>query len=328
MTHRNRLLAFGACAALVAGSTFLAAPAVAAPNSAACISAQTALGFSLDSASVDIGLAYDLKAAIAAVEAAGVALEEAYLNADVAETEVYAAYESAFEAFEAAIVAVDLTQAALDAAQTAKIFADDRVEAAELALAAVGADDAAGRLAAEAELTAARAVQTEATSELATRQVERDAAPASLVAAEAVLMEAQTALDNALYTDDLIAAEDAYYAAVDVIEGILSDLDGPGTSPEEVQALVNAALAACAATGNGTGQGIEVPVIAITPGPPSNPGVVAAGTSTGTGRGLNVQTAASDSGERGSVLELTGAAGAALLLLSGVALWFRRSTRA
>ncbi|PVE15664.1 hypothetical protein DDA93_13940 [Arthrobacter sp. Bz4] len=70
-------MTFGTCAALIAGSTFLAAsPAVAAPASASCVAAQSALGAALDSASVDIGLAYDLKTALAAIEAASEALDQ------------------------------------------------------------------------------------------------------------------------------------------------------------------------------------------------------------------------------------------------------------
>ncbi|MHA7154004.1 hypothetical protein [Arthrobacter sp. TMN-50] len=332
MTHRNRLLTFGTCSALIVGSAFIAAsPAAAAPASASCVSAQTALGAALDSASVDIGLAYDLKAALAAVEAAGLALEAAWIEADLAATEEYAAVEAAYAAYDEAAMALEATAAAVDAAQTVKILADDRVKAAELALAAVAADDTAGRVAAEAELTAALAAQAEATTALTARQAERDAAPAALAAAEEVLMEAENALNLATNSEAVIAAENAYYAAVEVIEAVLADLDGAGTSPEEVQVLVNAALAACAATGTeeGTGQDFEVPVVAVTPSTPPAPGGAAPETTAVAGRGLNIQSAAADSApDNASVLTFGGAAGVVLVLLSGAVGWLRRSARA
>lgn len=326
MTHRNRLLTFSSCAALIAGSAFITAtPAAAAPNSESCVTAQVALAGVLDSASVDIALAYELKAALTAVEAASLALDEAWMAADAAAAEEYAAYEVAIEAYESAIVAIEATQVALDAAQTIKILADDRVIAAELALAAVADGDDDARLAAEAELAAALIAQADATAALSARQAERDAAPAAFDAADAALMDAQTALDNALYTEAVLTAENNYFAAIEVIEGVLSALGGPGTSVEEVQVLVNAAIAACAATGAGTGQEIEVPVVNIVPSTPAAPGTAAPAA----GRGLNVQTAAAEtSATDGGALAIGGLATGALLLLSGAAVWLRRSTRA
>lgn len=327
MTHRNRLLTFGSCAALVAGSAFITAtPAAAAPNSESCVTAQVALAGALDSASVDIALAYELKAALTAVEAASLALDEAWMAADAAAAEEYAAYEVAIQAYESAIVAIEATQIALDAAQTIKILADDRVVAAELALAAVAEGDDEARVVAEAELAAALIAQADATAALSARQAERDAAPVAFEAADAALMEAQTALDNALYSEAVIAAETNYFAAVEVIEGVLSALGGPGTSVEEVQVLVNAAIAACAATGAGTGQGIEVPVVAVVP--TTSPAAPGAATPTA-GRGLNVQTAAVETpATDGGALAIGGLAGSALMLLSGAAVWLRRSTKA
>ena len=326
MTHRNRLLTFSSCAALVAGSAFItSAPATAAPNSASCVTAQTALAGALDSASVDIALAYELKAALAAVEAASLALDEAWMAAEAAAAAEYAAYELAIEAYESAIVAIEATELALDTAQTIKILADDRVIAAELAVAAVADGDDDARLAAEAELAAALIAQTDATAALSARQAERDAAPAAFEAADAALMNAQTALDNALYSEAVNTAETNYFAAIEVIEAVLSALGGPGTSVEEVQVLVNAAIAACAATGAGTGQEIEVPVVAIVPSTPAPPSAV---TPTA-GRGLNVQTAAAQtSATDAGTLAIGGLATGALMLLSGAAVWLRRSTRA
>ena len=332
MTLHKRLLTFGTCAALIAGSSFLSAsPALASPASGSCVSAQAALGAALDSASVDIGLAYDLKAAIASVEAAGLVLEEAWLTADSAAAEEYAAVEAAYVAYDEAVMALEAADVAVDAAQTAKILSDDRVEAAEIALAAIAEGDDAGRLAAETELTAALSAQVAATAALTARQAERDAAPAALAAAEAALIEAEDALNAAINNEALIAAEEVYFAAIEVVEAIFVKLDGGGISPEEVQVLVNAALAACAATGGDQGSGVdyEVPVVAVVPSTPAAPGAVATGTTAVAGRGLNIQTAGSDTvADSSGALTLGGAAGAALVLLSGAGVWLRRSTRA
>ncbi|GAA1123809.1 hypothetical protein [Arthrobacter flavus] len=328
MTHRNRLMTFGTCAALVAGSTFLvASPVAAAPASGSCVAAQSALGAALGSASVDIGLAYDLKAALTAIEAASEALDQAWIDAEIGAVHEFAAYDAAIAALETAAMALETTQAALDAAQTAKFLADDRVVAAELALAAVPDGDDAARLAAEAELAAARAFQVEATTVLAARQTERDTAPDAFAAAEEALMEAQLVLQNALDTAAVATAENNYYAAIETIEAVLAALDStnPGTSVEEVQVLVNAAIAACAATGAGTGQDIEVPVVAIVPSTPAAPGAAAPAA----GRGLNVQTAAAEAPKTdGGALAIGGLAGGALILLSGAAVWLRRSAKA
>ncbi|MHA7277233.1 hypothetical protein ACX80O_12025 [Arthrobacter sp. Hz1] len=328
MTHRNRLLTFGTCTALMAGSAFLsAAPAAAQTNPTTCVSVQVALGSALDSASVDIELAYQLKAAIAAIEAAGLAFSEALEAADLAAAEEYAAFDEAIQAYEAAAMAVEGTQAALDAAQTVKILADDRVEAAELALAAVVDGDDAGRVAAEAELAAALVAQADVTTALTVRQTERDAAPAALAAADAILMEAQIALDAVLYTEAVSTAEDNYFSAVEAAEATLAALGGTGTSIEEVQTLVDAVVTACAAPGgdDGAGPSVAAPVVVVTPSAPTAPAPAAVAV---TKRGLNVQTAAGDTaGARDDSLALGGAAGGALLLLSGAAVWLRRSAR-
>ena len=104
MNTRSCLLTVGVSALLATGSVLTAAPASAAPGSAECLTAQSALGAQLGVASVDIALANQLRAAIATFESLGAQLEPLYVEADLAVADELAALDAAdaavFEASE------------------------------------------------------------------------------------------------------------------------------------------------------------------------------------------------------------------------------------
>lgn len=322
MTTRNHLLAVASTATLVAGSLFLTtAPATAAPDSQTCVSARAELGAAIDSASVDIALAYDLKAAFAAIDQAAVDLEAAWLEAELAAEDEGLLFEAALVDLDNAGLALDEAQLKLEQQPQLQTDYDDATKAvldAEDELELVDVSDEEALAAARAKLAAALTAKQDAADVLANMQPNYDAAAAAFDAAERAMTDAETAYFDALFTEAIMAAEDKFFAAIEMIESILVALDGPGTSPEQVEAMVDAVIEACASTGAREGT------------PPATDPAVSAGvvsnTPVSTNRGLNIQSAAGKEAETSQTALSAGGLLAGIAVSSAVIVMVRRRT--
>lgn len=318
MTTRNHLLAVGSTVALVAGSLLLTtAPATAAPDSQTCVSARAELGAAVDSASVDIALAYDLKAAFAAIDQAAVELEDAWLEAEFAAEDEGILFDEALLAYDEAAVELADAETQLVQLKQDQDDATTAVDTAQAELDAVDVNDTSALAAAQAKLVAAQAAQQEAAEALAGMQTTYDDALAGFEMADQALTDAETAYFDALFTDAVAAAEDKFFAAIEKIESIVVALDGPGTSPEQVEAMVDAVIDACAAAGTGEGT------------PPASDSAISTGVDSdapaSTDRGLNIQTAAVEETEAGrNVMAAGGLLGAGTAIIAAVVVMVRR----
>lgn len=321
MTTRNHLLAVASAAALVAGSLFLAtAPATAAPDSQTCVSARAELGAVIDSAGVDIALAYDLKAAFAAIDQAAVELESAWLEAELAAEDEGILFDDALVTFDDAGIALDAALTALERLPQQQKIYDDAAQAvldAQAELDIVDVSDAEALAAAEAKLATALVAQEEAAVALADIQTNYDAADAAFDAADQALIDAETAYFDALFTEAVMAAEDKFFAAIEKIESIVVALEGPGTSPEQVEAMVDSVIEACAASGTGEGT------------PPASGSTVSTAVDSNapvsTNRGFNIQTAAAEEAETSqNLLTVGGLLGAGTAIFAVVIVMVRR----
>ncbi|WP_035775960.1 hypothetical protein [Arthrobacter sp. H5] len=313
MKTRSCLLSIGSSAALVGGSLFFAAaPATAAPDSPACISATSALNVVLDSATVDLALVQELKVSITAIEAAALELQAAFEAADLAAAPLYAEFETALQAAETAAATLDQADIELAAAVAIQAQAEVRLAAANAALIAAQEDGDNDLIAiAQAEVDAATEAETAAALTVTERQTGLDAAVAAFAAAEESVIVAETALSEALFTDAIAAAETKYFTAIETTEALLATLGArPGTNPETIRSLVDTVIATCAAT-----------AVANTPAAPAP---VAANVE---GRGLNIQTAAADDGVGGNVLLFGGLAGAGVMLSAAGAFALRNRSK-
>lgn len=210
MNTRSCLLTVGVSALLATGSVLTAAPASAAPSSAECVAAQTALSTQLGIASVDISLANQLREAMASLDAVGAQLEPLYAAAELD---------------------VQDELDALDRAVNAEVEAWDRLEDANDALAAVDPADIAAVEAAQKEQQDAEDAYNLANEELAKANAAYTlAADAAYTAPEIVALEAQA--------DAAFASFDDAFTRLGLTEG---------SDPEQLTVLVDAALAACSA---------------------------------------------------------------------------------
>lgn len=328
MTTRNHLLAVGSTVALVAGSLLLtSAPATAAPDSQACVSARAELGAVIDSASVDIALAYDLKAAFAAIDQAAVELEDAWLEAEFAAEDEGLLFDAAIDAYDEAVVILAEAESKLAQQPQLQMNYDNATKAvgnAQAELDEVDVNDADALGAAQEKLTAAQAAQQEAADLLAggqTVQADFDAAIAAFDAADQAVFDAETAYFDAQFTDAVAAAEEKFFAAIEKIESIVVALEGPGTSPEQVEATVDSVIEACAAAGTGEGT------------PPASDSAVSTAVDSNapasTNRGFNIQTAAAEEAETGhNMLTVGGILGAGTAIFAAVIVMVRRRTSA
>lgn len=306
MNTRSSLLTVGVSALLVTGSAFAAAPASAAPNSQECLTAQSALSAQLGVASVDLAIANELRAAISVLDTVGPQLAALWDAADASLADEEAAIVAAEAAVTTAFDNSDLAEAALANAQELQFQAQGNLEDANEALEAdpenVELQEAVD--AAERALTDANAAVAGAETAATDAAAAIDPALAAVRAAYEALEAASIAAYN---TAEITALEAQSTEAFLSIEASLAALGAtPGTDPDQLIALADAAIAAC------SGAAVK-PAAVVAPQQ----------------RGLNVQTAGTS--EAGATdpanLALLGLAGLGAMAAAGAVVVRRRSAR-
>lgn len=307
MNTRSCLLTVGVSALLATGSVITAAPASAAPGSAECVSAQSALNAQLGVASVDISLANSLRSAIERYNGASADAEAAFYaafaQAEDEERVMAAAEEAAQLAYDAWLAADE----ALVAAVAAEQAASDEVIAAKARLDAVPDGDEEARLAAEADLTAAQEAERAAETIVLSRVQEESDAEELYNTAEQAAAVAFDAFDMAIQTPEFVAAQEAVATAYRSFEEAMIAIGAtPGIDPRSLTGLADAAVAACSA-----------PAVANIP---------ALTVSAPQQRGLNIQTAAHDTGatDPANLALLAGLAGFGTAAAAGAVVVVRR----
>ncbi|MFJ5861900.1 hypothetical protein ACIQCM_10795 [Pseudarthrobacter sp. NPDC092439] len=222
--------------------------------------------------------------------------------------------------FEAALAAAGITEesvaqleAAAEAAAAAEAKYFDLLDAAE-------AGPLAELEAAEADLEAASAATVEAEAALAAAQgsgdadaiaeaeTARDEAVAAETAAAQLVDDLTAAYEAAVSTPEILAAEEAYDAAVAEFEAALGMLSLDEESAANLMALFDAFLAAC----NPEAIGSDTPAVVPAATPVVN-------------KGLNVQTAVeAEPATHPGLALLAGLLAAGIAVPSGVALRMRR----
>lgn len=310
MNTRSCLLTVGVSALLATGTVLTAAPASAAPGSAECVAAQSALKTQLGIASVDISLANQLRTALATFESLDAQLEPLYVEAELALADELAALDAAEIAAYDASLAEEAAKALLTAAQSAEAAASSDLAAAEQAvLDAQG--DAAAVEAAEAQHDLAQKRYDIAVAATAKAQVDADTAWKTFEAADAAFAEANdvflSAADVAYATAEILALEAQYGATIVSFEDAFTRLGlTEGTDPEQLIALADAAVAAC------SGPAVQTPVVRAA-APQQQ-------------RGLNIQTAVHDAGatDPANLALLAGLAGLGAAAATGAVVVVRR----
>ena len=320
MNTRCCLLAVGVSALLATGSVLTAAPASAAPGSAECLTAQSALGAQLGVASVDIALANQLRAAIATFESLGTQLEPLYVEADLAVADELAALDAADAAVFEASEIFNAAAALLAATQSAEATALADRDAAQAVVDGLPDGDPALE-AAEAELEQAQARLDIAAAATVQATTDEAAAQAALDAAFMEYDEADQAyvlaFDAAYGTPEILALEAQVETAAASFDDALVRLSlTEGSDPQQLIALADAVVAACSA-----------PAVAHTPvaQTPSAHTPVARPAAPQQ-RGLNIQTAADDAGatDPANLTLLAGLAGFGAVTAAGAVVVVRR----
>ncbi|GAB3546345.1 hypothetical protein GCM10027404_06590 [Arthrobacter tumbae] len=312
MNTRSCLLTVGVSALIATGSVLTAAPASAAPGSAECLTAQTALSAQLGVASVDLSIANQLRAAITELETIGTQLEGLYPQLDAA----VAAEIAAFDAADIAAIGADeaLRTAKLDLAAADMDFAvaTERLRLATAALEAEPEDPEA-----IAELDAARAGVNTAVLAQETASGDIATAQAALLEVERTGIALEAAYAAAYVSLGVEALELRAFAFSADIEALLTALGATeGTDPQQLIDLADAAVAACSAPAVAQAPIAHTPVAQA-------PVVRAAAPQQ---RGLNIQTAAHDAGatDPANLALLAGLAGFGTATAAGAVVVVRR----
>lgn len=273
MTAGSKWVAAGSSAAVLAGGLFLGAPAASAAPG--------------DAACLQASTQFEAALAAAGISEESVARLEAAADAAAAAEDKYAAL--------------------LDAAYASGVVTDAELELAQTDLAF--AEDAAAR--AEAELAAAEESGDAAAIEAATAA--RDAAVATVTEKAQEVAEMEAAFEAAMNAPEMVAAREAFQAAVDEFDAALGALSLDEATLNSLLSLFNAFLSAC----NPEAIGADTPAVVPAAAPTTN-------------KGLNVQTAVeAEPATHAGLALLAGLLAAGIAVPAGVALRMRRleSTR-